>query len=152
MSLRIDATAALQSSSGAMPPHVVELPPSRREPVPSDALAAPRSFPAPRNLPLAASRFALAEPRPTQPLTPPIPPSGTLETTSSEYRLPAAVDPTVLDGRATEIWARVSRPSDLSGGPYPVVMMLHGNHGTCGRGANPRIDDNTKYTTTGTCP
>ncbi len=152
MSLRIDATAALQSSAGATPHEVIEPPPSQREPVPSDALVRPRSFPGARNVPAAASRFALAEPSPNQPLAPPVPPSGPLETTSAEYRLPAAVDPTVLEGRATEIWARVYRPSDLSGGPYPVVMMLHGNHATCGRGANPRIDDNTKYTNTGTCP
>jgi hypothetical protein len=58
----------------------------------------------------------------------------------------------VLDDRPTEIWAVVHRPVDVSGGPYPLLVFLHGNHPTCGTGENPRIDDNSQYTTTGTCP
>jgi len=73
--------------------------------------------------------------------------------TSSEYKLPASVDPDVLGDRVTELWARVYRPITLqSGVRYPVLLFLHGNHWTCGHGSNPRIDDNTEYTTDGMCP
>src|SRR5215510_10941454 len=56
---------------------------------------------------------------------------------------------------ATELWARVYRPTDLNNAPYPVLIFLHGNHATCGRfeGAGPgRLDINIQYTFTGTCP
>ncbi len=149
MSLRIERTEALQQTGSASGQEVIESPAPRRESGMLDSLARPRPSLGERNLP--ASRLTLVEPRPNQRVAP-VRPTGPLETTSAEYRLPASVDPSVLDGRATEIWARVYRPTDLSGGPFPVVMMLHGNHATCGRGANPRIDDNTQYTTTGTCP
>jgi hypothetical protein len=76
-----------------------------------------------------------------------------VSTTSAEYKLPAAVDPDVLGDRATELWARVYRPSSLvSGKKYPLIVFLHGNHYTCGRGSNPRIDDSAQYTNSGTCP
>lgn len=78
--------------------------------------------------------------------------SGPLATTSAEYKLPAAVDADVLAGRTTELWARVYRPATLDAGPYPIVVILHGNHATCGRGSNPRVDDRVDYTTTGSCP
>jgi hypothetical protein len=73
-------------------------------------------------------------------------------TTSAEYQFDPLVDSDVLADRQTEIWARVYMPSDLSAAPYPVVIILHGNHETCGTGSNPRVDDNCQYTTTGTCP
>ena len=73
--------------------------------------------------------------------------------TSSEYRFPAAVDAQVLADRATELWARVYRPETLvEGKRYPLLLFLHGNHGTCGTGENPRRDDSAQYTATGTCP
>ncbi|WP_375764880.1 hypothetical protein NR798_24490 [Archangium gephyra] len=72
---------------------------------------------------------------------------------SAEYKLPATVDPDILPDRATELWARVYRPATLKRGQrYPVLVFLHGNHATCGRGSNPRIDDSVEYTETGTCP
>src|SRR5262245_15286204 len=84
---------------------------------------------------------------------------GPVLTTSSEYKLPAAVDPLVTPGPppqlATELWARVYRPTNLNNAPYPVLIFLHGNHATCGRfeGAGPgRFDINIQYTFTGTCP
>ncbi|HEX4802308.1 MAG TPA: hypothetical protein VFV14_02290, partial [Myxococcaceae bacterium] len=51
---------------------------------------------------------------------------------TSIYRLPASTDPTIMTDRATEIWARVWRPrtDELEG--LPLVVFLHGNHGTCG--------------------
>ena len=72
--------------------------------------------------------------------------------TSSEYKLPATIDADILPGRTTELWARVYRPRTLGAGTYPLIVILHGNHATCGRGANPRIDDRVDYTTSGTCP
>ncbi len=83
---------------------------------------------------------------------------GPFRVLSSEYKLPAAIDPQVLDvppavgaPRAVELWARVYRPNDLTAGPFPLVVFLHGNHATCGIGENPRFDDRTDYTTTGAC-
>jgi len=77
---------------------------------------------------------------------------GPLLTTNADYQLPPSIDATVLIDRMTEIWARVYRPADLSSGPYPLVIILHGNHETCGIGSNPRLDNNCLYTTTGSCP
>lgn len=83
---------------------------------------------------------------------------GPLATTSAEYKFDPTLDLDV-SGMATELWARVYRPVDLSGGPFPLLIFLHGNHATCGRIApSPpfppglRIDDNTQYTFYGTCP
>ena len=73
--------------------------------------------------------------------------------TISEYKLPASVDPTVLDDRATELWAAVIRPRTLAANKrYPLLVFLHGNHGTCGTGSNPRRDWSCDYTYSGTCP
>jgi len=80
---------------------------------------------------------------------------GPYATTSAEYKLPAAIDPDVSTELATELWARVYRPSNLANAPYPFLIFLHGNHATCGRfeGAGPgRFDINVQYTFTGTCP
>jgi len=80
---------------------------------------------------------------------------GPLATTSSEYKLPAAIDPDVTTALATELWARVYRPVSLSSAPFPLLVFLHGNHGTCGRdaGIGPgRYDFRIDYTFTGTCP
>jgi hypothetical protein len=76
---------------------------------------------------------------------------GPFDVTSAEYKFPATLDPDV-SGMATELWARVFWPADLSSGPFPLIVFLHGNHATCGHGTNPRIDDNTQYTFYGTCP
>jgi hypothetical protein len=73
--------------------------------------------------------------------------------TSSEYKLAAAMDPDVLGDRMTELWAAVYRPATLAAGTrYPVVLLLHGNHPTCGTGSNPRVDSSCQYTASGTCP
>ncbi len=78
---------------------------------------------------------------------------GPFSTANAEYRLPATTDADILGDRKTEIWAQVYRPSDLTTAEkHPLLVFLHGNHGTCGRGENPRIDDSTQYTSTGTCP
>jgi hypothetical protein len=81
--------------------------------------------------------------------------AGPLATTSSEYKLPAGIDPDVTTQLATELWARVYRPVNLAGAPFPLLIFLHGNHATCGRpaGIGPgRFDISVQYTFTGTCP
>lgn len=91
---------------------------------------------------------------------------GEFAVATSQYRLPATTDPTIMTDRITEIWARVWRPQTDELKQLPLVIFLHGNHGTCGTFfcsvANcgrliplpngPRIDDRIDYTTTGTCP
>ncbi len=77
---------------------------------------------------------------------------GPLAVTVSEYKLPAAIDPEIIPGRVTELWAAVYRPAELPPAPHPLLVFLHGNHGTCGKGSDPRRDDNSQYTTKGTCP
>jgi hypothetical protein len=40
-------------------------------------------------------------------------------------------------------------------GPFPVLVFLHGNHGTCGKvtgPGNPRLDTTVDYTLSGWCP
>lgn len=81
--------------------------------------------------------------------------AGPLATTSAEYKLPAGFDPDVTTELATELWARVYRPVNLTAAPFPLLVFLHGNHATCGRyeGIGPgRFDINVQYTFTGTCP
>src|SRR5215467_14114125 len=91
---------------------------------------------------------------------------GEFAVATSEYRLAATTDPTIMTDRVTEIWARVWRPQTDGSQRLPLVVFLHGNHGTCGTFfcsvANcgrliplpngPHIDDRIDYTTTGTCP
>jgi hypothetical protein len=70
-----------------------------------------------------------------------------------EYKLPARLDPDVTRSTITELWASVTRPATLiDGRRYPVLMFLHGNHGTCGSGENPRTDFDCTYTYRGFCP
>lgn len=72
---------------------------------------------------------------------------------TGEYKLPASFDAEVTTELETEEWARVWRPEP--DGNYPLVLFLHGNHGTCGY-YDPvhkvRIDDDTEYTYDGMCP
>lgn len=85
----------------------------------------------------------------------------------ASYKLPAKTDPLILGDRKTELWAHVWLPTEEKTSPntatnssteeninsaHPLILMLHGNHPTCGRGQNPRIDDNCSYTNFGTCP
>ncbi len=76
---------------------------------------------------------------------------GPNEVVSREYKFPAVVDPNVLAGVPTELWAQVYRPKTLTASS-PVAIFLHGNHGTCGTGSNPRSDSSVTYTSTGKCP
>jgi len=89
--------------------------------------------------------------------------AGPYPTATAEYRLPAEIDPNVIAGRFTEVWARVYWPDPLPDNS-PMLVFLHGNHGTCGTcpggmfigyqcaDGSPRIDSGSQYTTSGTCP
>ncbi|SMF93633.1 hypothetical protein SAMN02949497_0920 [Methylomagnum ishizawai] len=80
---------------------------------------------------------------------------GPMAVVGGEYRLPAALDPLVTSERITEVWAAVFRPANAPKKPWPLVVFLHGNHGTCGRFDDTlgiRIDDDTTYTVEGDCP
>jgi hypothetical protein len=76
-----------------------------------------------------------------------------------EYHFSATNDDDVLTIQRTELWAKLYRPTNFSGGLYPLVIFVHGNHGTCGRtGTSPRIDYDpanpnpySYYTLNGTC-
>lgn len=69
---------------------------------------------------------------------------------TGEYHLPAAVDPSVLADTPIELWASVTYPVGVD--RMPIVVFLHGNHGTCGIGQNPRKDSSCAYTESGSCP
>src|SRR5260370_31552988 len=45
--------------------------------------------------------------------------SGPSATATAEYRFDAVIDPDVIAGRFTEVWARVYRPAPLPAGPRP---------------------------------
>ncbi len=84
---------------------------------------------------------------------------GNFTPVAREYKLPAgpdpnAPDPTVLSDLPIELWASVHTPAPLvTGTRYPVILMLHGNHGTCRlNGTVPGQDSGDAYTRTGSCP
>ncbi len=91
-------------------------------------------------------------------------PVGPLPTASGEYDLGAQIDNLVLPGCQpvsgydckVDVRAHVYYPQTLTG-TYPVIIFLHGNHGTCGTPdpslpGDPRDDNRSDYTGTGTCP
>ncbi len=80
---------------------------------------------------------------------------GPYQVAESEYHLPAGIDPLVDPTVVTELWARIYRSLDGGHTAHPLLVFLHGNHATCGHyvpGPLGRVDDNSQYTTTGTCP
>jgi hypothetical protein len=79
---------------------------------------------------------------------------GSYTVASGEYRFIPTIDATVMPDRMTEIWAKVYYPKEASiaTNKAPLIVMLHGNHATCGIGSNPRADINCDYTDTGICP
>lgn len=73
--------------------------------------------------------------------------------TSFEYKTTGVLDTDVAP-IPIDIWAKVFMPSGFTG-KLPLIVFLHGNHGTCGTfdGFGPaRRDDRINYTLTGTCP
>jgi hypothetical protein len=81
--------------------------------------------------------------------------NGPAAVTAVDYKFPAAVDSLVTRALPTEIWAVLWRPRTLANRRLPIVVLIHGNHSTCGRrlaGSPWRVDDRSDYTTTGRCP
>lgn len=85
----------------------------------------------------------------TDPTTP-----GPSAVLTGEYKFPASLDKSVSMDFITERWARVYFPKDLGSSPHPLIVFLHGNHGTCGqvRAGYGRVDDDVSYTYSGKCP
>ncbi len=119
---------------------------------------------------LALLSFACVINADAQQIAPDATPLGPVPVATGNYDLGAQIDNLVLPNCQprsgydckVDIRAQVYRPQTLSG-TYPVVIFLHGNHGTCGRPyqsppdppgmlGNPRIDDSVAYTGTGHCP
>lgn len=78
-----------------------------------------------------------------------------------EYATPAAWDPEISpllwtegDELPIDIRGRLFLP--IGGGPRPLVVLLHGNHSTCGifpsDPRDPIIDNGVDFTFTGVCP
>lgn len=58
--------------------------------------------------------------------------AGTLPVTKAEYNLgDAAAGLTTFTAGPVEMRASVHYPTGLPGGPYPVIVLLHGRHSTC---------------------
>lgn len=75
------------------------------------------------------------------------------DTRTVEYRMPPELDGSVLSSAITEVWGSLTYPQNPAPGKkLPLIVLLHGNHGTCGTGVNPRNDASCEYTERGTCP
>jgi acetyl esterase/lipase len=69
-----------------------------------------------------------------------LPASGPFDVTRTEYDFGnRAFQPAGLPGRV-ELRADVHYPTDLSSGPYPMVLFLHGNHSSCYKGNRARYE------------
>lgn len=75
-----------------------------------------------------------------------------------DFVLPANAAARTPEARGAPLHAIVRHPNDLANGPYPLALLLHGNHGNCRRsnydpsGTNPARDDTCVTTNTGACP
>jgi hypothetical protein len=57
---------------------------------------------------------------------------GPFATVHETYSLgDTAFVPTEFNGSAVELRGAIQRPTDLSSGPFPLVIVLHGRHSTC---------------------
>ncbi len=75
---------------------------------------------------------------------------GPYKTGTYDYQLPAQIDATILAGVTTEIWGRIYVPKSQAQSKLPVIVLLHGNHATCGIGS-PIAPTSCQYTFSGTC-
>jgi len=93
-------------------------------------------------------------------------------TSNGSYLFAPAINPNILPGVTTQIDAQIFYPCAqkppkpcVLPGKQPLLIFLHGNHGTCqrpynpapggpdppGLPGNPHIDDNSEFTTNGKC-
>jgi len=54
---------------------------------------------------------------------------GNLPVTNVDYKIERVLVPSIA--YPVDVWATVWHPTNLPGGPYPLVLILHGNHGIC---------------------
>jgi hypothetical protein len=72
--------------------------------------------------------------------------------------MPANMSAGTLETMSAPIVGYVRYPTELSGGPYPLALLLHGNHGNCrppnwdSTGTNPNLDDACYISNTNACP
>ncbi len=66
--------------------------------------------------------------------------AGRLSVTSRDYKIEAVPLPTIA--YPIDVWGTVWYPEDLSRGPFPLVLFLHGNHGIC-RAPGTQVDVGT---------
>jgi hypothetical protein len=102
---------------------------------------------------LASTLGLLATVASAQPAPDATAPKPGISVSSFEYYIPGISEPDVAP-IPIDLWARVYVPSGYAG-PLPLVVLLHGNHATCGTDDGlglARRDDNIQYTLTGTCP
>ena len=80
---------------------------------------------------------------------------GPYQVTEGSYQFLNLSEPLVATDRNIDLWAQIYRPQKLGQKAFPLIIFLHGNHGTCGRydaTREVRVDDRSDYTTTGACP
>jgi hypothetical protein len=71
---------------------------------------------------------------------------------TADYKFAPSVN-SKIGSFTSEVWARVYRPTFTGTNRYPVILLMHGAHNTCGKNnTTPRLDDNDDYANTGTCP
>ncbi len=70
------------------------------------------------------------------------PPVRALAIADDEYDLGGQMVPGI--GFATSLYGVVRHPADLAGGPYPLVLFMHGNHGNCRPGDGSEDDCQTR--------
>jgi hypothetical protein len=81
------------------------------------------------------------------------PPQASVVIETHDYKLPPRIDSEVLPKWPVELWARTYHPKlTPDSGLLPVILILHGNHSTCGKGVAPRVDNSALYTYEGRCP
>jgi hypothetical protein len=72
--------------------------------------------------------------------------------------MPANVAAGTPETMSAPIDGYVRYPTDLAGGPFPLALLLHGNHGNCrppdwdSTGTNPNLDDACVISNTNACP
>lgn len=91
---------------------------------------------------VASDGGTVADPQSQPQITRPPNPSkmGPYKVASDEYNDgDTAFVPPDLGGHAVEVLASVHYPKGLDDGPYPLIVLMHGRHSTCGLGSSARL-------------